>query len=102
MCIFYIFVEMWFLVQRLYNLDKYALFGKKNVRSEFCDPKNHQKHILISKKNVLFQLEKVDIFVVKVDISWYRRLRSKNGCRIRIQRVRFTYKTSFFNEEKKF
>ena len=104
MCIFYIFKKMWFVavVQCLYNPDKYALFGKKNVRPEFRDPKKPPKRALLSKKNVLHQFEKLDIFVVKVDISWYRRLRSKNGCQIRIQRVQFTYKSSLFNEEKNF
>ena len=44
--------------------------AKKNDKFEFCDPKSPKKHVLISKKNVLHQLEKVDIFVVNVVISW--------------------------------
>ena len=38
-------------------------------------------------KHVYTNFEKVDIFVVKGDISWYRRLKSKNERRIQIQRA---------------
>ena len=61
---------------------------KRMSDSNSYDPKTPKKHVLISKKNVLHQLEKVDIFVVKVDIYWYRRLKSISGYHIRIQRPR--------------
>ena len=57
--------------------------------SSSATPKTNKRQVLRSQKpskHVLHQLEKVDIFVVKVVISWYRRLKSINGYHIWIQR----------------
>ena len=59
--------------------------------SSSATSKTNKRRILQSQnpsKHVLHQLEKVDIFVVKVDIYWYRSLKSINGYHIRIQRPR--------------
>ena len=57
------------------NIDKHVLSNKMNVKFEFNAPKTNKRQVLRSQKpikHVLHQLLKVDIFVVKVDISWYR------------------------------
>ena len=59
--------------------------------SSSATPKTNKRQILRSQKpskHVSHQLEKVDIFVVKVDIYWYRCLKSINGYHIWIQRPR--------------
>ena len=59
--------------------------------SSSATSKTNKRRVLRSQKpskHVLHQLEKVDIFVVKVVISWYRRLKSINGYHIWIQRPR--------------
>ena len=54
------------------NFDKYSLqmnltlFENEKSQIRILRP---LKHLLLSKQNVLFQLEKVEIFMVKVDIS---------------------------------
>ena len=73
---FYIFqkCDSW---HNAYTIMLMCLFDKMNDSFELCDPQNPQKHVLKSKNNVLYQHEKVNISMVKVDISWYRCLISR-------------------------
>ena len=59
-----------------------------------------EKHAEMTLFLIKTVFQKVDIFMVKVGISWSRSLKPKNECRIRIQQVKKHTKITFL--EKKF
>ena len=83
---------MWFVVQCLYNIDKYALFGKNNVIFETC----------LSKKMFYFNLK-------KLTFSWYRRLKyrkmdarfgfSWSGLQIKLHFLNFLVKKNILKKK---
>ena len=106
-----------FLILLLFLMFVYFLFMIKNVKNWIIFEPGKSLHILVnmslidklmlnsclvpkkSQKHVYTNFEKVDIFVVKGVISWYRRLKSKTECRIRIQRAEKHRKWHFLGKK---